>query len=146
MPGNWLLKQLLQTLSRQVGVRGKKTSTLQKLTGATEKLKLNKSADECGLVAEVFTYIPTNFAAKILHLNLNNDLLSNGHIPWSWRPTLFTMLAKHREAAQVPDFRPIASIRSFYKIFVYMILPRIQACLDNHQPEEQHGFRAQCGS
>ena len=34
--------------------------------GAAEKLKLNKSADECGLVAEVFRYIPTNFAAKML--------------------------------------------------------------------------------
>ena len=108
--------------------------------GAVEKLKLNKSADECGLVAEVFRYIPTSFAAKILHLY--NDLLSNGHIPSSWRRTLFTMLAKHRKAALVTDFRPIASIRLFYKIFAYMILHRIQSCLDNHQPEEQHGFRA----
>ena len=40
--------------------------TLQEFMGAVEKLKLNKSADECGLVAEVFKHIPTNFAAKIL--------------------------------------------------------------------------------
>ena len=114
--------------------------TLQEFMGAVEKLKLNKSADECGLVAEVFKYIPTSFAAKNLHLY--NDLLSNGHIPSSWRRTLFTMLAKHRKAALVTDFRPIASIRLFYKIFAYIILHRIQPCLDNHQPEEQHGFRA----
>ena len=114
--------------------------TLQEFMGAVEKLKLNKSADECGLVAKVFKYIPTSFAAKILHLY--NDPLSNGHIPSSWRRTLFTMLAKHRKAALVTDFRPIASIRLFYKIFAYMILHRIQSCLDNHQPEEQHGFRA----
>ena len=114
--------------------------TLQEYMGAVAKLKLNKSADECGLVAEVFRYIPTSFAAKILRLY--NDLLANGHIPSSWRRTLFTMLAKHRQAPLVTDFRPIASIRLFYKIFAYMILHRIQPCLDNHQPEEQHGFRA----
>ena len=70
--------------------------TLQEFIGAVEKLKLNKSADECGLVAGVFRYIPTSFAAKIVHLY--NDLLSNGHIPSSWRRTLFTMLAKHRKS------------------------------------------------
>ena len=52
------------------------------------------------------------------------------------------MLAKHRKAALVMDFRPIASVRLFYKFFAYMILHRIQPCLDSCQPEEQHGFRA----
>ena len=85
--------------------------TLQELMGAVEKLKLNISADECGLVAEVFKYIPTSFAAKIL--NLYNDVFSNGHIPSSWRRTLFTMLAKHRGAAPATDIRPIASLRLF---------------------------------
>ena len=72
--------------------------TLQELMGAVEKLKLNKSGDECGLVAEVFKHIPTNFAAKILRLY--NDLLSNGDIPSSWRRTLFTMLAKQYALSQ----------------------------------------------
>ena len=52
----------------------------------------------------------------------DDDVLSHGHIPASWRRTLFTMLAKHRKAALVTDFRPIASVRLFYKIFAYMIL------------------------
>ena len=112
--------------------------TLQKLMGAVAKLKLNKSADESGLVAEVFKHIPANFAAKILRLY--NNLLSSGHILSSWRRTLFTMLAKHRQAALVTDFRPIASVRLFYKIFAYMIWHRIEPCLDSHQPEERHGF------
>ena len=94
--------------------------TLQELMGAVEKLKLNKSGDECGLVAEVFKHISTNFAAKMLRLY--NDLLSNGDIPSSWRRTLFTMLAKHREAALVTEFRLIASARLFYRIFAYMML------------------------
>ena len=39
-------------------------------------------------------------------------------------------------------FRPIVSVRLFYKMFAYMILHRIEPCLDSHQPEEQHGFHA----
>ena len=34
------------------------------LSWAVEKLKLNKSADECGLLAEIFKHMPNNFAAK----------------------------------------------------------------------------------
>ena len=60
------------------------------------------------------------------------------HIPSKWGRTLFTTLAKHREAA--PDFRPTASVQLFDKVFVYMILHRIEPYLDSHQPEEQHGF------
>ena len=43
--------------------------TLQELMGAIEKLKLNKSAGECGLVAAVFQHISTNFATKFFHLS-----------------------------------------------------------------------------
>ena len=42
---------------------------------------------------------------------------------------------------QVADFRPIANIRLFYKVFACLVLDRIEHQLDDHQPEEQHGFR-----
>ena len=44
--------------------------------------------------------------------------------------------------AKVPsEYRPIATIRLFYKLFAYMILGRVETQLETHQPEEQHGFR-----
>ena len=51
------------------------------------------------------------------------------------------MLGKHAKAKLVSDFRPIASVRVLYKTFAYMILGRIEQCLEDSQPEEQHGFR-----
>ena len=54
---------------------------------------------------------------------------------------MFTMLGKHAKAKLVSDFRPIASVRVLYKTFAYMILGRIEQCLEDSQPEEQHGFR-----
>ena len=42
---------------------------------------------------------------------------------------------------QVTDFKPVANICLFYKVFAYLVLERIKHPLDDHQPEEQHGFR-----
>ena len=51
------------------------------------------------------------------------------------------MLAQTARAQQPSDYRPIANIRLLYKTFAFMILGRIEALLEAHQPEEQHGFR-----
>ena len=61
--------------------------------------------------------------------------------PSTWHKTSFKMLAKCSRAKVTADFRPIANIRLFYKTFAYMILGRVEDCLDAALPEEQHGFR-----
>ena len=52
------------------------------------------------------------------------------------------MLPKNSRSKVPSDYRPIANIRLFYKLFAYMILGRTQAQLESTQPEEQHGFRS----
>ena len=51
-------------------------------------------------------------------------------------------LPKKLRAKLVTDFRPIANIRLFYKVFAYMILARVEQSLESFQPETQHGFRS----
>ena len=51
------------------------------------------------------------------------------------------MLPKTVRAKVPSEYRPIATIRLFYKLFTYMILGRVETQLETHQPEEQHGFR-----
>jgi len=48
----------------QPNLLGEEPWTLQELIGAVEKLKLNKSADESGLVAEVFQHIPHQLCSQ----------------------------------------------------------------------------------
>ena len=79
-----------------------------------------------------------------------NDLMRTGQVPtdWQsdWRKTSFKMLPKTIRAKVPSEYRPIATIRLFYKLFAYMILGRVETQLETHQPEEQHGFRWQaCG-
>ena len=114
--------------------------TLDELAKAIQKLKLDKAVDECGLAAELLKHLPDLYLQKLL--DLYNHLLCNGEVPSSWRRTVFTMLGKHVRAKLVSDFRPIASVRVLYKTFAYMIVGRIEHCLANSQPEEQHGFRS----
>ena len=50
---------------------------------------------------------------------------------------------KKKQSKITTDFRPIANIRLMYKkMFAYLILGRIEAPLEQWQPEEQHGFRS----
>ena len=70
-----------------------------------------------------------------------NDIFYTGNFPSCWSRTLFQMLAQTARAQQPSDYRPIANIRLLYKTFAFMILGRIEALLEAHQPEEQHGFR-----
>ena len=113
--------------------------TLQEFMRGIERMRDNRSADECGLVAELLKNVPIEFQQVLLALY--NQTLRTGAIPDSWRRTLFIMLAKTASARVVTDFRPIANLRLLYKLFAYLLLGRIERILDDAQPEEQHGFR-----
>ena len=112
---------------------------MHELKCAVGRMKIHKGADEAGLVAELLKNSPDDFQADLLHLF--HDILYTGNFPSCWSRTLFQMLAKTARAQQPSDYRPIANIRLLYKTFAFMILGRIEAQLEAHQPEEQHGFR-----
>ena len=109
------------------------------LMQAIKRLNLNKASDDCGLTAELLKVAPEEYL--IAMLDVFNSVLRTGQIPAFWKLTLFPMLPKKLHSIQTSDFRPIANIRLFYKVFAYMLLARIENILELEQPEEQHGFR-----
>ena len=109
------------------------------LMQAIKRLKINKASDDCGLTAELLKVAPDEYL--IAMLDAFNFILRTGQIPASWKLTMFTMLPKEVHSIQTSDFRPRANIRLFYKVFVYMVLNRIENVLELEQHEEQHGFR-----
>ena len=106
---------------------------------AIKRMKVQKSADECGLVAEILKHVPDSFIDTLV--GQFNDLMRTGQVPTDWRKTSFKMLPKTIRAKVPSEYCPIATIRLFYKLFAYMILGRVETQLETHQPEEQHGFR-----
>ena len=75
-----------------------------------------------------------------------NEIPHEGAFPSSWRKTLFQMLPNTHRARVPADFRPIANLGLLYKVFAYLVLGRmffgIEVTVEQHQPEEQHGFRS----
>ena len=100
------------------------------LANAIKKLELDKAVDEYGLAAEMSKHLLDVHLRKLLDL-YNNHVLCNGEVPSSWRRTMFTMLGKNAKAKFVSDFRPIASVRVLYKTFAYVMLGRIEQCLED---------------
>ena len=78
-------------------------------------------------------------------LDVFNSVFRTGQNPASWKLTLlFTMMPKKLHSTQTSDFRPIANIRLFYKVFAYMLLPRIENILELEQPTLFEDFYAFC--
>ena len=102
---------------------------LAELGRAVHRLKLRKCGDDVGLTAEVLKHAPTKFWEHLLPVY--NDIPYHGAVPRSWFCTLFNMLPK----------KGLANIRLFYKVLACLLVDRIEHQLDDHQPEEQHGFR-----
>ena len=113
--------------------------TLGELRAAISKLKQNKGSDDAGLVPELLKCAPDCLLSDLLLLY--NDVLYSGDLPPPWLITHFIMLPKSGRAKTTSDFRPIAIVRLFYKVFAYMLLARIEPLIEAGQPEEQHGFR-----
>ena len=109
------------------------------LMQAIKRLTFNKASVDCVLTAELLKAAPEE--CLIAMLDVFNSVLRTGQIPASWKLTLFTMLPKKFHPIQTSDFRPIANIRLFYKVFAYMLLARIENILELEQPDEQHGIR-----
>ena len=113
--------------------------TIEELQVAIKRMKCKRGAGEAGLVAELLKHAPQELLVALLHLY--NDILSCGNVPSEWSKTVFIMLAKKVKATHASDFRPIAIVWLLYKVFAYLVLGRTEDCLEQQQPQEQHGFR-----
>ena len=102
---------------------------------AIKRMKVQKSAHECRLVAEVLKHAPEFFIDTLV--SQFNDLMRTGQVPADWRKTSFKTLPKTMHAKAPSEYHPIATIPLFYNFLAYMV----ETQRETHQPEEQHGFR-----
>ena len=63
---------------------------------AIKRMKVQKSADECGLVAEVLKQVPDSFIATLVVQF--NGLMKTGQVPTDWQKTSFKLLPKTTRA------------------------------------------------
>jgi inhibitor of KinA sporulation pathway (predicted exonuclease) len=74
-------------------------------------------------------------------LRIMNEDWRTGTVPDNWKLVPFTMLPKLSRAIATKDFRPIACLRLFYKIYTLLILGRVETKLEAEQPRQQAAYR-----
>lgn len=74
--------------------------------------------------------------------NLFNEILATERIPTQWTKSTIVLLHKKGDKNEISNYRPICLMSNLYKVFSKIILGRITKHLEENQPREQAGFRA----
>ena len=97
-----------------------------------------RGADEDGVVVEMIKYDSKSF--KITLLSFYNQRLLDGYFDESWHPLILQMLSKDGDLNEFSNWRPIAILLIFYKIFSKSFYNRISSHLFQIQSFDQYEF------
>ena len=98
-----------------------------------------RGMDSNGIVVEMVKDASDRFKHKLL--DVFNHILSNGTIQADWHTTLFSMLPKSGNLDDPANWRPIAILPIFYKLFSRLLYHRLRLFLEPEQSDDQYGFR-----
>ena len=112
--------------------------TLEELETVLKGMKNLKSADDEGIVIEMIKYANETF--KIALITLFSQSLEDGLFDESWYTSILQMLPKDGDLNELKNWRPIALLPIFYKIFSKLIYYRISSYLFSQQSFDQYIF------
>ena len=113
--------------------------TCSELGDALRHMANGRGMDSNGIVVEMVKDASDRFKLKLL--DVFNHILSNGIIQADWHTTLFSMLPKSGNLDDPANWRPIAILPIFYKIFSRLLYHRLRLFLEPEQSDDQYGFR-----
>ena len=116
--------------------------TAEEIKRAACHMSNAKCADEAGVVAEMVKH-----GSDLLHQRLAdayNRMLQEGTFEPDWHHTVLTMLPKSGDLTDPGNWRPIAVLRTLYKLLSRMLFHRLSPVLDAAQSFDQFGFRPGC--
>ena len=113
--------------------------TFDEVEHALKRMRKGRCCDKDGMFLEMFLHCGRN-NLQVLCTCLNN-ILVNKDIPEKWCDTFFSLLHKGGSTEDANNWRPIAILSITYKILARLVYHRIQQDLNEHQSEDQFGFR-----
>lgn len=116
-----------------------KPISMDELKDALSRMKRNKSRGPDDFPIDLLKVCDES-NLKIL-LESFNCVLSSEKLPEDWLKSEIVLIFKKGKKDEIKNYRPISLIPHLYKLFVQVILMRIDPLLDEHQPENQAGFR-----
>ena len=114
--------------------------TTEELQSAISKLKTGKSPDSNGIRAEDIK--ACNDETRELMRQIFNEIIKrNNFTPDEWKKVKIKVIHKKGDVEDVSNYRPICSLPAMYKLFSTILYGRLYPMLDQHQAEDQAGFR-----
>ena len=114
--------------------------TTEELHIAISKLKTGKSPDSNGIRAEDIK--ACNDETRELMRQIFSEIIKrNNFTPDEWKKVKIKVIHKKGDVEDVSNYRPICSLPAMYKLFSTILYGRLYPMLDQHQAEDQAGFR-----
>ena len=114
--------------------------TSEELQSAISKLKTGKSPDSNGIRAEDIKACDDETREMVRQL-FNDIIKRNNFTPDEWKKVRIKVIHKKGDVEDVSNYRPICSLPAMYKLFSTILYGRLYPMLDQHQAEDQAGFR-----
>ena len=108
----------------------------------TEELHsaISKSPDSNGIRAEDIK--DCNDETREMMRQIFNEIIKrNNFTPDEWKKVKIKVIPKKGDVEDVSNYRPICSLPTMYKLFSTILYGRLYPMLDQHQAEDQAGFR-----
>lgn len=74
-------------------------------------------------------------------LKIYNDILITENVPTSWTKSVITLVHKKGDITKIQNYRPISIVTQLYKLFMRMLLMKIENILDSKLSPSQAGYR-----
>jgi len=103
-------------------------------------MKRGRCPDKTGVMVEMIQAAPSTFLQVLL--DCFNRALDAGAVDIDWKRVWFSMVPKSGDLSQPSNWRPIAILPVFYKLFSRMIFGRLKGNLERNQSPDQTGFRS----
>ena len=114
--------------------------TSEELQSAISKLKTGKSPDGNGIRAEDIKDCDDETREMMRQL-FNEIIKRNNFTPDEWKKVKIKVIHKKGDVEDVSNYRTICSLPAMYKLFSTILYGRLYPMLDQHQAEDQAGFR-----
>ena len=106
------------------------------VSAAIKRLKRNKAPGNDNITEDVLK----DGGEPIVRMF--NMCLREGKFPYSWKDASVIIIHRKSVTADINNYRPISLLPITYKVFSQVMLRRMLSTLDQHQPDEQAGFRS----
>ena len=113
--------------------------SLGELLGAIARTKRGKAPGTDEVPADVFRRL--TLPTLLLIAALFSDMIEGGPHPQSWREAMVVALFKKHCPLEASNYRPIALLNSFYKLFACVLRCRLAKYVEDRLRGSQYGFR-----